>query len=164
MCTEHFFQPTKLLFKSASKYDDVVQIDEAGNIWQAWQDKIHKSLKDAWCTCQSKWHDVKAVTSFASNEKRLVAILVGNGYIIISRAQIQGAKPGWSGQSIQTVIYQWRRIAILVSNGIYSSVVNAETEISVFLTNEDDIGLPWTGSRLNNAVTFHFFYMSVSDF
>jgi len=84
-----------------------------------------------------------------------------------SGTQIYRAKPGCShcsSQCIEAVVNQWQRVAILVRNGIQSSVVNAETQTSVFLADEDDVRHPETGSRLNNAVAFHLVYFSVNDF
>ena len=64
-------------------------------------------------------------------------------------------------ESIQAVVNQRKRIAILSRYSVQLLIVNAEPKRSVLFADENNVACPWAGSRFNYTVLFHFGYLLV---
>jgi len=79
------------------------------------------------------------VATASGDECRLILVRFGYRYIVVAGPKIQRAEPGGTLDSIQAVVDQRKRVAIISRYSVQLLMVNAEPNRSILLSNENNV-------------------------
>ena len=85
-----------------------------------------------------------------------------NGITLFLRhPKVQSCEPDRTIHAAQIRVDVWQRVAILIRDGVDSSVVNAQPVRAVFLFNENYIRCPWARGRFHDVIFYELFDLLV---
>ena len=73
----------------------------------------------------------------------------------IATSQVKGRKPFCSRQTVERIVYSWKRVYVLFSNVIYATKINTESKRTVLLSSQHNRRRPCTLRRFYDSLLQH---------
>lgn len=81
-----------MLVECSGKYDNVIQVHQAGLPFQSREDSVHHSLKRSWRCAQAEWKRFKFVETVWGYECRIFTVALIHLNLPISALEIKGGE------------------------------------------------------------------------
>jgi hypothetical protein len=108
-------------------YKDVIQIDDDANVEEIGENVVHKPLKSGWRIRESHRHYLVLKGAIARPEGCLPLFSSRDTDEVVSYTEIEFCESFCGAKAVKEVWNQGKRVAILSSDAIKPSVVDAKT-------------------------------------
>ena len=127
-----------MLFPGGGKYDDIVEVEEAGLPVEPSQDSIHEAGEGGRSVAEAKRYLIKfKQLAAARTEGSLLFILLLYGDLPIPAFKVEGGEPASTMQSVEEVVDVGNGVGVLNCGCIELPKVDAEPETTVLLYHHD---------------------------
>jgi hypothetical protein len=107
---------------------DVVQIDDDGNVQEFTEDFVHELLKRSGGVCQAEWHDQIFEETVTRSESGLPFFSCGYPYKVVCAAEVDLGEILGVLKSVQVFLNEGKWIAVLDSDLVQAAVVHAKAK------------------------------------
>src|SRR5277367_5733849 len=135
---QNLFDMSHMFLESIRENEDVIQVDDAEDIEEITEAVVSISLKGCGSVGETEGHDEIFEVTITSTEGGLVFIAVCDAELVVCIGYIQARKLCSTFQTIEKLRNEWEGIAILDSDIVELSIINAETEGTIRLFDEED--------------------------
>ena len=100
------------------------------------EDTIHKAHKCSWCICETKWYHYKLIMPIPCSKGFLMNVFIIDSHPMVTRPQVNIGKYILSPHLIKEIINPMQSVFILHRNFVKLSVINTQSECTIFLLHE----------------------------
>jgi len=137
---QNLFDMSHMFLESIRENEDVIQVDDAEDIEEITEAVVSISLKGCGSVGETEGHDEIFEVTITSTEGGLVFIAVCNPELVICVGHIQARKSISAFEAIEELRNEWEGVTVLDGDIVELSIIDAETEGTIRLFDEEDRG------------------------
>jgi hypothetical protein len=132
---------------------DIVEVDDHANIEKISEDGVNKPLERSGGVRETEWHNEPFIGAIARAERSLPFIAFSDADQMVRMPEIDFGVDLCVARGIQEVRDAWERVAIFLRDLVESSEVNAKTEGTILLADEEDWSSVSGGRGMDKTVS-----------
>ena len=135
----HHLTNAPVFLQTVRKYQDVVKVHRDDTLYyEVREDLVHHRLEGTRAVREAKVHNQGFEKPAVCTEGRLPLISLLNPYIVVPPAHVQLREILRAAESMDQIIDEGQRVAVLSRDGVERAVVLDEAKFAVLLLDEED--------------------------
>ena len=127
------------------KYNKIVKIDQIGLHIHITKTVLHEALKSRWCIWQAEAHSVALVKpEWPDGECCLIFVRFLHLYLPVCALNVKAAEPASAVKWVKHIVDARQSICIYLGLRIQISEVDTESNLTIWLANQDHWACLWT--------------------